>query len=62
MYVAKKFPKHASLSGWVGLLPPRTPRPSLDSAVTADVAINDARACSEAQPEHVRQASVIRAA
>jgi glycine/D-amino acid oxidase-like deaminating enzyme len=39
MYVATKFPKNSSRSAWVEMLPPRAPTPSLQGAVTADVAI-----------------------
>ncbi|GAB7529334.1 FAD-binding oxidoreductase [Pseudomonas sp. 3A(2025)] len=39
MYVASKFPKNTSMSGWVAMLPPRQPTRPLTSAITADVAI-----------------------
>ena len=39
MYVATKFPKNSSRSAWVEMLPPRVPTPSLQGAMTADVAI-----------------------
>ena len=39
MFVASKLPQHLGQSGWVAMLPPRTPRPSLNSTVTADIAV-----------------------
>ncbi|BAP44890.1 FAD-dependent oxidoreductase [Pseudomonas sp. StFLB209] len=39
MYVASKFPKHNSLSGWVAMLAQRKPAPLLSSVVSVDVAI-----------------------
>ncbi|WP_369987319.1 NAD(P)/FAD-dependent oxidoreductase [Pseudomonas xanthosomatis] len=39
MYKARKFPRNDSLSGWVGLLPTRQPRPALNANINADVAI-----------------------
>ena len=39
MFVASKLPQHLGQSGWVSMLPPRTPRPSLDGTVNADIAI-----------------------
>lgn len=39
MFVASKLPQHLGQSGWVAMLPPRTPRPPLDGTVKADIAI-----------------------
>ncbi|MBP9181901.1 MAG: FAD-binding oxidoreductase [Fuscovulum sp.] len=38
-YTAKALPRQPGVSGWVALLPERRPRPALQGAVTADVAI-----------------------
>ncbi|SAL74644.1 FAD dependent oxidoreductase [Caballeronia arvi] len=39
MFVANKLPQHLGESGWVTMLPRRTPRPSLDGAVKADIVV-----------------------
>ncbi len=39
MYVASKLPQHLGQSGWVSMLPPRTPRPPLSGTVNADIAV-----------------------
>ena len=38
-YTAKALPRQPGVSGWVAMLPPRTPRPALDGQVTADIAV-----------------------
>ncbi|AET92074.1 FAD dependent oxidoreductase [Burkholderia sp. YI23] len=39
MFVANKLPQHLGESGWVTMLPRRTPRPSLDGEVNADIVV-----------------------
>lgn len=39
MFVASQFPQQLGQSGWVAMLPRRTPRPSLDRTVSADIAV-----------------------
>lgn len=39
MFVASKFPQQLGQSGWVAMLPRRTPRPSLNGTVNADIAV-----------------------
>ncbi|WP_094779015.1 NAD(P)/FAD-dependent oxidoreductase [Paraburkholderia ribeironis] len=39
MFVASKLPQHLGQSGWVAMLPPRTPRPSLNGTISADIAV-----------------------
>ncbi|SAK83222.1 FAD dependent oxidoreductase [Caballeronia hypogeia] len=39
MFVTRKLPQHLGQSGWVSMLPSRPPRPALDGAVSADIAI-----------------------
>jgi len=39
MFVASKLPQQLDRSGWVAMLPARTPRPSLNRTLNADVAI-----------------------
>lgn len=39
MYVASKLPTNNGSCGWVEMLPRRTPKPALEGAVTADIAI-----------------------
>ncbi|WP_349974966.1 FAD-binding oxidoreductase [Pseudomonas sp. WHRI 8519] len=39
MYTASKLPKNYGSSGWVEMLPRRKPKPSLESTITADVAV-----------------------
>lgn len=34
-----QLPRHPGLSGWVAMLPPRTPTPALAAAITADVVV-----------------------
>lgn len=38
-YVAKALPRQPGVSGWVAMLPARTPCPALEGAVTADVVV-----------------------
>lgn len=39
IFVASKLPVHTGISAWVSMLPPRTPKPSLEGDVTADVVV-----------------------
>jgi glycine/D-amino acid oxidase-like deaminating enzyme len=39
MFIARKFPQPLGQSGWVAMMPRRTPHPSLDETVSADIAI-----------------------
>lgn len=38
-YRASALPRQPGISGWVALLPPRTPRPALEGRMTADVVV-----------------------
>jgi glycine/D-amino acid oxidase-like deaminating enzyme len=39
MFVTSKFPQQLGQSGWVSMLPKRTPRPALSGTVSADVVV-----------------------
>jgi glycine/D-amino acid oxidase-like deaminating enzyme len=39
MFVASRFPQHLGQSGWVAMLPKRTPRPSLNGTINADICV-----------------------
>jgi glycine/D-amino acid oxidase-like deaminating enzyme len=39
MFVANKLPQHLGASGWVTMLPHRTPHPPLDGALNADIVV-----------------------
>ena len=38
-YVASALPRQPGVSGWVALLPPRTPHAALEGRISADVAV-----------------------
>lgn len=38
-YTARALPRQPGISGWVAMLPPRTPRPALQGRITADIAV-----------------------
>ena len=39
VFTASRLPEHPGVSAWVAMLPPRTEKPSLEGAITADVVI-----------------------